>query len=73
MKFRAEFSFASVAVVRSLSVGDATEARFTAWEPVPKKPVARSKGARAGDIRQRRAAAPCTPIEIAVIEPECNA
>jgi hypothetical protein len=73
MKCRAGFFFALVAVVRFLSVGGATEVRFTAWEPVPKKLGATGEGKLADAIRQPRAVAPCTPREVAVIVPEWDA
>jgi hypothetical protein len=73
MKYRAGFFFALVAVVRFSSVGGATEARFTAREPAPKKPGATGKGKLADAIRQPRAVAPCTPREVAVTVPEWDA
>jgi hypothetical protein len=36
---------------RPVAIGGATEARFTAWEPAPKKPAATGKGKLADAIR----------------------
>jgi hypothetical protein len=72
-KCRVGFFFALVAIVRFLSVGGATEARVTAWEPVSNKAAATGKGRLADAIKQPRAAAPCTPREIAVTVPERDA
>jgi hypothetical protein len=73
MNYRSGFFFALLAGVRFLSVGGATEARFTAWEPAPNKPAETGKGRLADAIKQPRVVAPCTPREVAVIVPEWDA
>jgi len=73
MKFPAECSCVPAAVRRVLFAGDATGARFTAWEAARGTPAARDKGRLADVIRQPRVAAPCMPKETAIAAPGLDA
>ena len=73
MRFRAGFFCALAAALRFLSADDATAAKSTASEPAHKKPAATVKERLADAIRPVRAAAPCTPTEVAVFVPDGSA
>ena len=66
MKPCAECFCVSAAALKSLSARRAIEAKSIASDPVHKKRAARSNGKHGDAIRQLRAVALCTPIEIAV-------
>ena len=65
--------YVPAAALRFLSVGGVIEARSTASEPVPNRPVATAKGKLGDAIRQPRVVAQCTPTEIAVTVPDSTA